>query len=258
MGVIISGVCVGRYFLIRKKISDVDAHKVIKSFSFKSASDLEEFDEKVLARKRTDYSIDVHEGKNCIKASSDDSASSLYYRCRISGRREPYLSWDWKAEVFPALKHKEALNKKAEFDFVGQVYVIFYDRFFLKAKCIQYVWTVEIPVGTVCPSPYTKNVMLMVLESGSQDQWKHEERDIKKDFRHLFGAELEKDIDAIAFMTDADSSTSRAVAYFSNIEIGYYGNDGAADEAEQNAASGEQSQVKVEVQVNERSTSSDT
>jgi len=240
-----------RIFLWVKKPAEIVKREEVKRFSFSSASDLDELDEKALARKKTDYSIGVHEGKNCIKAVSEDSASSLYYKRRFSYKKRPFLSWDWKAEVFPSLKHKEALNKKAEFDFVAQVYVIFYNRFFLKAKCIQYVWTVETPVGTVCHSPYTKNVMLMVLESGPSDQWKHEQRDIRKDFRDLFGAELDKEIDAIAFMTDADSSSSRAVAYYSNIVIGYLGTPGG-DKAETGEEAEKKTPVPGEVEVKEK------
>jgi len=195
--------------------------KEIKRFSFSSAGELKAWDEKTLSQHGTDYSVTNFDGKNCVKAVSENSASTLYYKQTLSCKARPFIKWDWKAEKFPAKKHKEALDEKEEFDFVAQVYVVFYARFFLNAKAIQYVWTRDLPVGDVSASPYTKNVKLLVLESGESETWKHEERDIKKDFKELFGEELDKDITAISFMTDSDSAKSSAVAYYSDIAIGY-------------------------------------
>ncbi len=208
-------------FLTVKRPPGAARRETIKRFLFSSDRSLGEWQEKRLSQKSTDYSVAKCDGKDCVKAVSCDSASALFYRQRLSCNRNPFISWDWKAEKFPSRKKKETLDKKAEFDFVAQVYVIFHARFFLNAKAIQYVWTHDIPAGTVAPSPYTKKVKLLVLESGESDQWKHEERDIRSDFRDLFGEELEKDVTAISFMTDSDSTGSDAAAYYGDIEIGY-------------------------------------
>ncbi|MFH1552489.1 MAG: DUF3047 domain-containing protein [Candidatus Omnitrophota bacterium] len=214
-------VALGVYVFLKGKAPPVAKRETVKSFSFSSAKSLDEWDEKVLAQHKTDYSVTELDGVPCVKAASENSASALYYKQRLSCDRDPFLSWDWKAEKFPARKKKEALGKKSEFDFVAQVYVIFHARFFLNAKAILYVWTQDLAVGTAGASPYTKKVRILVLESGQTDQWKHEERDIKKDFLDLFGEELGKDVTAISFMTDADSTDSSAVAYFKDFMLGY-------------------------------------
>jgi len=193
----------------------------VRSFTFEDAGGLEGWGEKILANDKTEYSIVEHQGSSCVKGSSVDTASTLFIKQKLSCARDIYVSWDWMAEKFPERKDPEALDKKKEFDFVAQVYVVFHARFFLNSKAIQYVWTEELPVGTVCDSPYTKNVKLLVLQSGLSEGWKHEQRDIKKDFRELFGKELEKDVDAVAFMTDADSTGTSAVAYYDNVSLGY-------------------------------------
>ena len=215
-------VAAGVYVLLNlKKVPESGAREVVRQFSFSSANSLNEWDEKALSRKSTDYSVTEYDGKHCVKAVSDDSASALYYKQRLSCARNPFISWDWKAGKFPSRKTKEALKKKAEFDFAAQVYVIFYSRFFLNSKAIQYVWTEELPVGTAGSSPYTNNVKLLVLESGESREWKHEMRDVRADFRDLFGEELEKDVTAVSFMTDSDSTGTVAEAYYTNISIGY-------------------------------------
>ncbi|MFH1665045.1 MAG: DUF3047 domain-containing protein [Candidatus Omnitrophota bacterium] len=211
----------GFNFFQRGEKAKTGPRQVVKQFSFTSDKSLDEWEEKVLSRNSTDYKVTDDEGKGCIKAVSENSASTLFYRQKCFYTRDPFISWDWKVEKFPDRNGRENLTKKKSFDFAAQLYVVFHARIFLNAKAIQYVWTETLPVGTVAPSPYTKNVMVMVLESGNAGEWKHEERNIREDFRNLFGIELEKDVEAVSFMTDSDSTDSSAVAYYGDIKLGY-------------------------------------
>ncbi len=210
------------YYQPRKETSGKTGKAIVlKEFTFEKKNSLDAWDEKVLSGKKTVYSLENLDGKNCVKGVSENSASTLYFRQRLSCDKDPFLRWKWKAEKFPERKEKENLTDKNEFDFVAQVYVVFSAKFFLNAKAIQYVWAENLPVGTVSSSPYTKNVKLLVLESGMSEGWREEQRDIKADFRELFGEETEKDVDAISFMTDADSTSSIASAYYTDIAFGF-------------------------------------
>jgi len=220
IGIVIVGIVVSRKEAPQKPSKDIE-HVVVKQLSFETADSLGGWDEKVLTRYRTDYSLAEHKGERCVKAESKNSASSLFIKEPLSRSRRPFVSWDWIVAKFPERKEEETLDDKKEFDFGAQVYVIFKSRFFLTTKAIQYVWTEKLPVGTVSDSPYTKNVKLMVLESGPSNEWKHETRDVKEDFRTLFGEEMTRDVEAFAFMTDSDSTDSSAIAYFGNIRLGY-------------------------------------
>ncbi|MBD3426264.1 MAG: DUF3047 domain-containing protein [Candidatus Omnitrophica bacterium] len=222
VAVVIAGVFIAALLFLRgKRGPEGVSGQVIKHFSFSSTEQLDAWDEKLLAHNNTAYNVTEHAGRQCVKAEGVDSASALYYRQRLSWKKHPFVSWDWKAGQFPERKKKESLKKKGEFDFVAQVYVLFYSRFFLSTKAIQYVWTEVIPAGTVSPSPYTNNVRLIVLQSGPSEEWKHEERDIEEDYSRLFGESLKKDVVAVSFMTDSDSTETKAVAYYTNIKIGY-------------------------------------
>ena len=53
------------------------------------------------------------------------------------------------------------------------------------------------------------------------EEWKHEERDIEEDYVELFGEKLDKDVVAISFMTDSDSTETASTAYYTDIKIGY-------------------------------------
>ncbi|MBF0493848.1 MAG: DUF3047 domain-containing protein [Candidatus Omnitrophica bacterium] len=191
-----------------------------KHFTFTDQSSLRGWEEKLLARKKTNYTVTQFKGKNCIKAESDSSASGLITKLKLPYDENTFISWDWFVERFPDKKAPEVLNEKKEFDFAGQFYVIFYSRFFLKNKAIQYVWANNLPVGTYDRSPFIGNVKIYVLESGPADDWKHEERNLRKDFKLLFGEEPEEDVDAIGFMTDSDSTNSTAVTYYADPVLG--------------------------------------
>ncbi len=208
------------FFWIKRPVTG-KGHEVVRNFPFASLKSLDEWDERALVRKETKYVLTNNDGRKCVKAFSEDSASALYVKQRLSHERPIFVSWDWKAEKFPLRRDEETLEEKDEFDFVAQVYVIFDARYFLNSKAIQYVWTEKLPAGTVATSPYTKNVKMLVLESGSANEWKHAERDIQKDYRDLFGEDLGKDVVAVSFMTDSDSTDSSAAAYYGNISIGY-------------------------------------
>ncbi|NQT32637.1 MAG: DUF3047 domain-containing protein [Candidatus Omnitrophica bacterium] len=211
-------------FLFRRRaVSGITEKQTVKNFSFSSPDAIKEWEQKPLAKNFTEYSVAEVDGKKCIKGVSDNSASVLFYKERLSYIKRPFITWYWKAIKFPDMTKKENIQLKDEYDFAMQLYVVFYDKFFLKTKAIQYIWTKETPVGTAVNSPYTPNVKLLALQSGLSDGWKFEDRDIVKDYKDLFGVELKKDVVAIAVMTDADSTGTTAEACFADVTIGYLG-----------------------------------
>ena len=217
-----SAVAVFLYYLPMPKPTEEKEYKeAVRRISFKDPESLEEWDEKRLGSCSTEYTVEEIDGRGVLKAVSEASASGLYLKEKLSYRDRPYVKWDWKVEKFPERKNGESLESKKEFDFAAQFYVLFYSRVMLSSQGIQYVWTEEIPVGTSKISPYTKNVKILVLESGKSEEWKTEERDISADYLELFGKKLEKDVVAVAFMTDADSTGTTAEAYFADMEMGY-------------------------------------
>lgn len=209
------------YLPMPKPGKDIGYKEVARQLTFSGDGSLSAWDEKKLAKKATNYSVVDIEGKTVLKALSEGGASGLYLKERLSHRDRPYVKWVWKVVKFPGRKEKETLDSKKEFDFAAQFYVLFYSRMIMSTKAIQYVWAEELPVGTARRSPYTDNVKILVLQSGETGEWKTEERDILADYKELFGKELDKDVDAVAFMTDADSTDTTAEAYLSEVELGF-------------------------------------
>jgi len=209
------------YLPAPKPVEEIDYKEIVRHVSFVDEKSLDEWEEKRLSKNETLCSVQEMDGRGVVRAVSEDSASGLYLKERLSFRDRPYVKWDWKVLKFPSRTEKETLKNKSEFDFAAQFYVLFYSRMILSSRGIQYVWTEQIPEGTSDRSPYTNNVKILVLRQGGEGEWNTEERDIAADYLELFGEELDKDVVAIAFMTDADSTGTAAEALFADIEIGY-------------------------------------
>lgn len=224
------------YLPLPKPTKEIDYRDIVRRVSFVSPSSLKEWEEKKLSKNKTAYTVEEDDGRMAVKAVSESGASGLYLKEKLSFRDRPFVKWKWKAVKFPVLTKKEDLASKKEFDFAAQFYVLFYSRMIMNSRAIQYVWAQELPEGTSARSPYTDNVKMLVLQTGESEEWRTEERDIASDYFELFGKELDKDVVAVAFMTDADSTGTYAEAWFADIELGYLPISGVTDTEEEGAA----------------------
>ena len=197
--------------------------QLVKWFPFSDENSLNEWEEKVFKGKVV-YRIESREDLSFVRATSDAAASALYYKIKIDAKtRQPLVTWKWRVDKFPVKKNPENLEVQNEDDFAARVYVIFTAGFILNSKVLEYVWTETLPVGATGTSPYSKNIKLMVLESGrSEDgQWRTEERDILADYRKMFGQSPERDMGMVGFMTNTEHTRTSANAMYDDIKIGY-------------------------------------
>jgi hypothetical protein len=201
--------------------------EIVRRFSFSEPDALKEWDEKIFKNKVI-YKIEKENDLSYVRASSDKSASALYYKINLDARgKRPVMMWRWRVEKFPAKTRPESLETENEDDFAARVYVIFPALFITNSKVLEYVWSETIPVGTTGTSPYSKNIKLIVLEQGlsKEKRWFTEERDIYSDYVKLFGNPPEHNVGAIAFMTNTEHTGTSAEAMYADIETGY--NQGA-------------------------------
>jgi len=80
-------------------------------------------------------------------------------------------------------------KKGGDDDYVTRLCIVLEDAFNpLRARSIQYVWSSQEQIGAIFPSPYTKQVGLIVLRSGakSADQWFPEVHGIITDYRDFY------------------------------------------------------------------------
>ena len=190
----------------------------LKIFDFNDEKALNKW-ASIIIKGKTDYRI-VMEGDNgYVEALSEGSSSALYYKIFFNLEEYPLLSWRWKALKFP--DKTAAASDKDRDDYAARVYVIFPFLTFSTSKFIEYVWSDDLPIGRVMPSPHGDNIRLIVVQSGRPEtpQWFDQQRDVYKDYVMAFGQKPSLKVGAIAMMCDADGTKTEAEALFDDIMI---------------------------------------
>lgn len=180
-----------------------------------SAGDLTDWQTKSF-KGETRYTFDEDSGRRALFADSRGTASGLYREIRVDLKRTPWLNWSWRVDrVLSGVDERT----KAGDDYPARVYVVVSGgAAFWKTRSLVYVWSSNQPVGATWNNAFTGNARVMALRSGTRDagRWVSEKRDIRADFRQLFGEDIDQ-IDAVALMTDTDNSGQSATAWYGDI-----------------------------------------
>ncbi len=165
----------------------------------------------------TKYQVDNEGESYFLTATSQSSASGLYYKIDYSPEEYPILSWSWKIEQ--TIKKGDARTKEGD-DYAARIYVVFPNFLFWKTKALNYVWANKIEKEQFIPNAFTGNAMMIAVESGSTNvgSWVSERRNIVEDYKKAFGS-LPPDVGSIAIMTDTDNTKESARAYYGPIKI---------------------------------------
>jgi hypothetical protein len=85
---------------------------------------------------------------------------------------------------------------------------------------LMYVWSNDLPVGTVVTNPHTDRVRSIVVDRGAEGvgEWRSYRRNVLEDYRKVFGEEP-WDIVAVGLMTDADNTRQRARSHYGDISF---------------------------------------
>ena len=197
----------------------------LKWFSFNREDALKEWKEKIF-QGRVLYTVKPRDPAGYLIGKSRKAASGLCYLIKFSPKKYPYLSWRWKVDEFPSRSQKADRPRKSWIerdDYAVRFYVIFPAMIFTNTRCLEYVWSEDLPQGTILTSPFFKNIKLIVLESGKEriGEWVQEERNISEDYKAAFGRFPSGGVGSIALMTDSDNTQSNAEGGYSDIKVGY-------------------------------------
>jgi hypothetical protein len=165
----------------------------------------------------TVYRIVTVNGRTVIAASSSASASGLVKKISFSPVKHRYLRWSWK--VAHTVTGGDERTKSGD-DYAARVYVLFPGTFFWQMRAINYIWANKLAAGKSLVNAYTSNARMIAVESGNEKtgQWLTEERDLLADYRALFGADP-PNAEAIAIMTDTDTTGGVAEAWYGDISL---------------------------------------
>jgi hypothetical protein len=163
---------------------------------------------------RTVYKVVQENDLEMLSATSQGAASGLFLEQKIDLRRTPVLHWSWK--VTRLMEGLDERQKSGD-DFAARVYVVARGGLaFWRTRALSYVWSGSRPVGTMWPSPFTANAVLIAAQSGRERLGTviDEKHNIRQDWQRAFGEDITT-IDAVAIMTDSDNSGQSAAALYS-------------------------------------------
>ncbi|MGD9923132.1 MAG: DUF3047 domain-containing protein [Pseudorhodoplanes sp.] len=167
---------------------------------------------------KTSYSFaaDPEIKSTVLKAVADGSASGRFRKIKVDLNKTPFLNWSWKVtNIFPGIDEQT----KAGDDFPARIYVVV-ERGILgvSSLSLNYVWASQHSAGSLWPSPYTGQVKLLAIDSGSEalSSWVRHKRDLRVDMKKAFGENI-IEIDAVALMTDTDDHGGHAETYYGEI-----------------------------------------
>jgi hypothetical protein len=187
----------------------------------------------VRGNKPTSYRLAEVDGVVALEAEGVEGGSGMWRRIRVDPHHNPVLEWRWRVPVpaggKPPLAVTAAKSPIARLSlaFHGDTSKLdFEDRTKLRLAnaltvhglpyaTLIYVWMMDVPVGTIYPSPHTDRVRHLVAESGAQHagEWVTIRRNVVEDFRRAYGEEP-GDIVGVGLMTDyGDDGSPRKAQY---------------------------------------------
>jgi hypothetical protein len=168
---------------------------------------------------RYDFVVVEQDGQRVLHLRSGGDSSNINrdIRGKVRLAETPILEWTWKVTVLP--KGADA-RRAATDDEAAQIYVV-WPRFpqALRSQLIGYIWDSTAPVGSVFRSQRTGTVTYVVVRSGPADlgKWLTERRDVREDFKKIYGEELGEAAGAITLSINSQNTGSKAESLFGNI-----------------------------------------
>lgn len=165
----------------------------------------------------TRYRLLAIDGLMALTAESHAAGSGLFKEQRVDLTQTPYLNWSWR--VSQPLTGLNEQSKPGD-DYAARVYVVVKGGLaFWQTRAINYVWAGNSQKDRIWPNAFAGDHAMMLALRGSEaplQTWQHEKRDIRADFKRLFGEDITV-IDAVAIMTDTDNSGRTASAAYGDL-----------------------------------------
>lgn len=187
------------------------------------------------SKPRTGYALVRTADGVALEASADRSASGMVRRIRVDPQQHPVLQWRWRVgNLIPGADKRIAAaddsparlmvsfhgdEKKLDFEHRTQMRLArALSGQSLPYATLMYVWSNQLPVGSVIQNPHTDRIRAIVVASGKEGvgQWRDYRRNVLEDYRKAFG-EDPWDIVAVGLMTDSDNTRQKARCLYGDI-----------------------------------------
>lgn len=124
----------------------------------------------------------------------------------------PRLQWRWRAHELP-----EGASEKGDNDVGAALYVTFGEDWLGRPKSIKYTYSSSLPVGTVVKDGPLYIIVVDSAQEPRMGEWKTVQRDIRGDYRQVFGGSPPDEPLSITLWSDSDTTGSTARVDFDDI-----------------------------------------
>jgi hypothetical protein len=172
-----------------------------------------------------------------LRATADRSASFYAVMLKPTSAAPTTLSWSWKtAALVPGADNRDKSREDAPLRvmvaFDGDIATLPEDerKRLQRARklsgrkvpyaLLMYIWTDQVPAGSVIPSAHTSQVKMIAVASGRDGlgQWQSVTRYLADDYRLAWGADPGPVI-GVGVMTDTDNTGEKAVGEYAGLRI---------------------------------------
>ena len=169
--------------------------------------------------RETEWRLAALEDEIVISATGKGSSSGLGRWVDIDTANCPVLEWSWRVDALP---EQADLAERERDDAAASLFLAFGDPGSMSSPkpvpTIRYVWSAAAnPVGAVIDSPFMPGTLRsLVVRSGAEavGTWVTERRDLREDYRLVFGSPPAAPIQAFALFTDNDHLEAPTQAYY--------------------------------------------
>ncbi|MBT3182105.1 MAG: DUF3047 domain-containing protein [Deltaproteobacteria bacterium] len=147
------------------------------------------------------YHVKEENGQKFINAFDDqDISQQIFLNFIWPIKEKPMLSWSWRATTLPegGNESNDQMNDSA----CGLYIVV--GKY--SGHAMKYIWSTTLAPGTIVTRKEGK-LKMKVLDTGPDKKgtWVHHKVDIRKDYKELFGKDLNKNPSGIALLTDGNA-----------------------------------------------------
>jgi len=128
--------------------------------------------------------------------------------------RHPRLAWRWRALALP-----EGASETGENDTGGAIYVTFGTDWLGRPLSIKYTYSSSLPTGTTVSFGTLQVVVVSSAAEDAPGRWKTVRRNVRADYRRLFGEPPPSHTVAITLWSDSDTTGGRATVDIDDLRL---------------------------------------
>lgn len=188
-------------------------------------------------KRLTVYDLVADQGVTVLRARAEAAASALAHASAFDLRAAPIVHWRWRvsrliddADNRIAAREDSPVRLLFEFDGDKTRLSLSERAVFMVSRAasghelpyatLMYIWSNQLPVGTIVPNPRTRRIQMVVAASGAAGvgRWLTLERDVYQDYVAAFGEQPGR-LTGVGLLTDTDNTGESVEAWYGDIRF---------------------------------------